>query len=646
METTTKTKLNLLFFFFLLSSFYANAQYKGEIDPNSLELANELAEKHEKTSVISLRSSETITFGWDKSINNVYAKHTSSDKLLALDISTFYKTNYYNDASTIKSTKVTYKNGVEVDEDIIKPVFENYKQSGIFHSDAKICYLGMKVFKGYRYNVEMTKHYNDLKYLTSVYFHESYPIQKKTLKFKIPTWMEVELKEMNFEGFDIEKKSEFDEDSDMQVITYTFKNLPKMSRESRTPGPSHVYPHLLVLSKSYTQDGKTTNLFKSTDDLYGWYKTLVKQMENDPQPLTAKVNEITASASTDLEKISSIYYWVQDNVRYIAFEDGIAGFQPENCQAVFDKKYGDCKGMANLTKQMLKAAGYDARLVWLGTSRLAYDYSTPSLAVDNHMICAVMLNGEIYYLDATEKYGALGEYADRIQGRPVMIEDGESYLLKTIPAVELETNVNQTKLSLSLDGEQLTGKAKLILKGESKSSLLYGLSSIETDNQEKALKAYLNDSDHNFVINELKVPNLENRDDDIQLDYNVVLKNKVSSFDNEIYIDLDISKEFENFQMEDDRESSYQFSHKMLIDTQIEMVIPEGYQVSYLPEKLEIDQDGYVFSIQYEQKNGKLVYTKKLMLKSTTLPKSDFSTWNKSISQLEEFYTEQVILTK
>ena len=58
-------------------------------------------------------------------------------------------------------------------------------------------------------------------------------------------------------------------------------------------------------------------------------------MKDDPNVYIAKVKELTATAKTDEEKIKNIYYWVQDNIRYIAFEDGIAGFKPDDSQNVF-----------------------------------------------------------------------------------------------------------------------------------------------------------------------------------------------------------------------------------------------------------------------------------------------------------------------
>ena len=116
-------------------------------------------------------------------------------------------------------------------------------------------------------------------------------------------------------------------------------------------------------------------MFESVKDLYGWYRTVCDSIGNQPSELKEKVAALTNGKKTDAEKIEAIFYWVQDNIRYIAFENGIMGFRPDAAQNVFRKKYGDCKGKANLLKEMLRLAGYDARLTWIGTSDLPYDYS-------------------------------------------------------------------------------------------------------------------------------------------------------------------------------------------------------------------------------------------------------------------------------
>jgi transglutaminase-like putative cysteine protease len=120
-------------------------------------------------------------------------------------------------------------------------------------------------------------------------------------------------------------------------------------------------------------------LFENVKDLYGWYNSVCAGIGNNSEPLKAKVAELISNKKTDPEKVESIFYWVQDNIRYIAFENGIMGFKPDAAQNVFKNKYGDCKGKANLLKTMLNIAGFDARLTWIGTSDLPYDYTLPSI---------------------------------------------------------------------------------------------------------------------------------------------------------------------------------------------------------------------------------------------------------------------------
>ncbi|MBO9684522.1 MAG: hypothetical protein J7502_17955, partial [Flavisolibacter sp.] len=72
-----------------------------------------------------------------------------------------------------------------------------------------------------------------------------------------------------------------------------------------------------------------TVLFENVKDLYNWYHFVTTDIGNKPDELKSKVDELVFNKKTDIEKIESIFYWVQDNVRYIAFENGIMGFKTD-----------------------------------------------------------------------------------------------------------------------------------------------------------------------------------------------------------------------------------------------------------------------------------------------------------------------------
>ena len=431
----------------------------------------------------------------------------------------------------------------------------------------------------------------------------------------------------------------------LKVYTYKATDISASYNESRSPGPSHIYPHIIVLAKSYTQNQTEKAIFDSTQDLYNWYKSLVNSLTNKENPYTEKVKELTENVADDEEKIKNIFYWVQDNIRYIAFEDGIAGFKPDEAFNVYNKKFGDCKGMANLAKQMLLEAGFDARLTWIGTKRIAYDYSIANLSVDNHMICTVFNNDKTYFLDGTEEYNPINEYAERIQGRQVLIENGSEYILNSIPTSTANFNNEIIEYDLNLADDNISGTVNKKFNGESRTNLIYNFNNVQTDKKEILLERFLKNDDSNITISNIETTDLSDRDSNIKISYSIDIKNKVSSFDNEIYVDLDLDKEFSNINL-DERKTDYLFSYKTDIHSKTKLTIPTEYKIDYLPEGITKSTKNYDISVGYSQENNTIYYEKNLVIKNAVIETEDFEDWNKTIKELSNLYKEQITLIK
>jgi len=450
---------------------------------------------------------------------------------------------------------------------------------------------------------------------------------------------------MNFGNYNIHKTTTYDSRNDADITTYDIQNLPPMRREENSPGPTYVYPHLLVLSKSAVTGGSTFKYFGTLDDQYGWYHILAKGINNDKAIINAQAKEITAGVNGDMDKIKAVFYYVKDNIRYIAFEDGMAGFKPEKADEVLRKKYGDCKGMANLTKELLTSLGYDARLCWLGTDHIAYDYSTPSLSVDNHMICGLIYKGKTIYLDATETYLGINEYAERIQGRQVLMEDGEKYILARVPYAVASQNYDYENSKLSVSENSLTGNVTHLWKGEDKEVVLTGLNSIKKERSDDAMVKFLSNDNNNYNISNMKLSSTDNMDNDLTVTYGLDDKSAVSVFSKAYYIDLDHNKEFINSAIKTvERKHDYWFEHKMNICKETELAIPVNYKVTSIPTALNIVNPDYEFHIQYTSIPGKLTYKKIILIKSTHMPVAKFAQWNSDIDQLAKAYNQNIIL--
>jgi transglutaminase-like putative cysteine protease len=604
-----------------------------------LPLANTYSQRDDDNIIIAGRE-ESYTFLIDKNTVNIKEK-TSTDYLCTKMSDRIQVSEIYDAQSSIDKVNIKAANKPS-------PRYSLYTSDDIFYSDAKICYFDLHFDKkDQTANVRFEKTCKDPRYFTTIYFSEPLFVRQKTVRINIPDWMKVELVEKNM-GDNIRKEIIIDEKKQSRTYIFHVNNEAAMKHETSMPGKSHIYPHLMILPKSATVNNVTLTYFEKLSDLYDWYRKIIEQVDNDNSIVEAQAREITKNCPTPLEKIRTIYAWVQDNIRYIAFEDGIAGFKPDNAQEVLRKKYGDCKGMANLLKSLLEAEGFDARLSWIGTNHLAYDYSTPALCVDNHMICTLFFDGQTCYLDATVKYMALGEYPQTIQGRQVMIADKNNFILNRIPVFPPTFNTDSLYCEYFIDNDNLlAGKAIQTYKGESKQVILSLMEQTKKDRLDVALKEFLEkDERSKNEVSGVAVTGNHSQADALTIEYAVKNKTGLRSFDNELYVELDNNPSFSREIDTLKRINDIRFPYRYHDVTTIVLNIPGDYETVSLPQPLEIVNDNYRINIRYDQAEEKILYRKEISIVNPVLKKKEFNAWNTDMNALKKARLQQIILTK
>lgn len=606
------------------------------------KLAQELQKQYKDDEAALLETTTTYEFSKGNKAP-VKVLVNSNKKMLSLRYNaSIIETEWYDQNSKIEKFYASSSLKQKAIEDA--KVCASYTSEGLFYDDSKFCSHFLKLKEmGEVWDITSVKRIDDSKYLTGIFFQSGYPTLSKKITFIIPADIEVEVKEFNLAEAQITKEEKTVDGK--RIVEYHAKNLTSNKRENMDRGDQYTRPHLLVLVKSVTDGGKKTTVLATPQDLYGWYSSLTQQLQPNPQSYKATVTQLIQGKKTDEDKVKAIYYWVQDNIRYIAFEDGIAGFKPSEAQDVFEKRYGDCKGMANLTKEMLKVAGYDARLTWIGTRRIMYDQSLPSLAVNNHMICTLFLNGQKYYLDATEKYVPFGEQALRIQGRSVMIEDGNKFIMDKVKESQ-NTDADERTLQLTLNGEKLEGKTTVALKGEAKKNFLYRYHYTKSDKRNEYVTDFIANNNKDVKATDLVLPNLEERSGPLAITAALNVSGAVSSFNTEYYIDLDPQKSFKNWELKETRQNDVDLGERIHKTTSVELTVPEGYSVSALPEAVSITDPEFSFNLSYRQDGNKIFYTKTLSIPDGIIKRKSFVRWNAAVKKLSEAYESQIVLKK
>jgi len=654
-------KITFIFIIVICATVLSQAQFQYHY-PNKEDqaVAKQLKSKYSDDDyVCAMESTERYTFDIGKQEAGeqppVTAKKEEENELIALTDNFGYTfVESYHAFTSLYRFRVWYKDGKSYKQSDMyndHSVSDNdYSSNGIFYADEH--------YKSFKYpfttlgdmmKFSFIKDYTDVKYLSRVFFNDENPIEEKTITFEIPDWLTVDFKEINFEGFDISKTKNYNAGKKFTTYTFTMQHCASMKRDDNAPLNASNWPHVILVAKEYTYKGAKYKAFNSTDDLYAWNNKLVNKVKNNETDLKPIVTKLTAGKTNDMDKIKSIYYWVQDNIRYIAFEQGLAAFQPMTADKVFKNKYGDCKGMANLLTTMLKMSGYDARLTWIGTKDIPYDHSIPSLCVDNHMICALVLKDSLYFLDGTETYISLGDYADRIQGRQALIQNGKSYMLKNVPSFDKEHNKVFCKRTLQLNNEVLKGTTDMTYIGESKTGILRAYNEMESSSKEDALNRFLTKNDKNYTVTDIKTSDLKDREQPLNFKYNFEVNNKVTTADKEVYVTLELDHPYNGITVKEDRKQDYVFREKVYNVCETEFTVPNGYTVKYIPDPVNETHPDFSLTSEYKTQKSKtgatkIIYKRTLSFDNGLIKKSEMKDFYGFVKKMKDTYSDQVIL--
>jgi len=108
-------------------------------------------------------------------------------------------------------------------------------------------------------------------------------------------------------------------------------------------------------------------------------------------------------SSTDLSKqVLLALRFVQDEIRYQGFEDGMGAFQPQDPATTLKHRFGDCKDKTFLLHALLKSMGISSKMILVHTSRgCTLSDALPTPFVFNHIVLQLEIGDTTYFVDPT-----------------------------------------------------------------------------------------------------------------------------------------------------------------------------------------------------------------------------------------------------
>lgn len=564
--------------------------------------------------------------------NRYTTYHGSFDELKELEASTSIP-----DGGKYKKIKVTeFKT-------------QHSPSNGIFYDDVKETSFDFaRLSTGALCNVRIKELLTDIHLLTGYHFYTYLPTGKFSFTVAAP------------QNVDFKYILKNNQDSTITVNTYkkgktnyyefTAVNIKTKERFSSAPAARYYEPHVIVYVAGYTDNDVYVPVLSKVEDLYAWNYKFIKNVNAAPSTVLKHLaDSLTSGVQSPLEKTRRIYSWVQQHIKYVAFEQGLEGFVPRQAEDVCNKRYGDCKDMSSLITALLKLAGVDAYYTWIGTRSIPYRYDEVFLPItDNHMISTANIDGKWYFLDGTDPNCIFGFPSSGIQGKQALVSiSDKDYKLLEVPVIPTDASITEDSTFIAFENDGIKGRMRVAYSGYFGVDLMNSLLYKHGDDERDYVKYRMGKASNKFIMGDYAITKTDPDNKKVTIAANFEVPGYGKKIADEIYINLNLEKFYNGAVIDTSRRKSpIENDYGYVIKQHTVLNIPEGYTVSYQPKDFGYSNDVFDFSIQYKQVNNSVIASQVVKVKPLYIFASQFAEWNIAVQKLTSQYKEQVVLKK
>ena len=433
-------------------------------------------------------------------------------------------------------------------------------------------------------------------------------------------------------------------DANVTDYRWVIKNVPALKEESFTTTlNNHVSKIEFQLSDKrypltpYSYMGSWEKL--TNDLLHAEY--FGNSLDKNNGWLGDVMNPLLSGTKDNLQKARKIYAYVRDNLTCTSHN---AAELSQSLKNVLRTRNGTVAEINLLLVAMLKYANIEADPVILSTRSHGYTLSVyPILDKFNYVICDANINGQNYFLDASEARLGFGKLtSDCYNGAARII------------------NASATPLELSADSLVETKLTSMMLATDDKGALTGSLHQVPGYLESHMIREKLKEKGKDEFFKDVKkmygqdvdlisphIDSLDALEENISIAYDFKLNNQKEDI---LYINpmfgegykenpFKSTERFYPVEMSYTRDEIYIFS----------MFIPEGYEVDELPKsvivKLNEAGDGQ-FEYRISESNGTISMRSRIQLKRAYYEPEEYDILREFFNLIVKKHNEQIVLKK
>ena len=379
-----------------------------------------------------------------------------------------------------------------------------------------------------------------------------------------------------------------------------------------------------------------------------WYDGLVKGHLKTSQDIKDKVAELTKDIKTDEEKISKLFYWVAQKVRYLGVdkEKNRPGLEPHDVTYTFETRGGVCRDKAALLVAMLREAGVSSDVILISAG-MQLNHKAPVMWFNHAIAIAYDKNGDpLHILDPTNETTKdfFPQYEEDNTYLIARESGADLKLVPISPASRSNTNIN---LALKIDeNNNAKGSVKVSYSGLADTYIRGSLMRMSPNKRKEMFQSTVSKIHPAAIITDYKISDPEDKNKNIVMEATFDIPKYIDKDDNHVFIPYEASKlslsfiynwEMETFNMS---ERNYPFKIENTFSVNINENITFTNPISNIsvPKALNLNYKGFELTGTSKLSENKKEFTAKVSFSSNKIhfTKEDYIPIKNKLSQLEQ----------
>ena len=356
---------------------------------------------------------------------------------------------------------------------------------------------------------------------------------------------------------------------------------------------------------------------KTWEDISRWYYHIVKSHMKTNEKIEAKVKELINLAKTRKEKVSRIFYWIANHVRYLGVdgEKYRPGLEPHDITYTFETRGGVCRDKSALLTAMLRIAGVESDVILISSgSRL--NVEAPVLGFNHAITVSYDEKGEPEYIFDPTNENTKDFLPKDEEDNSYLIASKKGDTLRITP-VSPPSNHNSTlNIKLKLDEKGFAaGKIEFLFFGFADTVFRGYFARLSPYEVENSISRIINILHPNARLIDFNCTDPHDKEKDLKILASVEIENYVSLTNNMIFIPFDAANLkmhlLYNYIMSPFNLSTRKYNFKMpgafSLDTDYEIEFPTDLISPSIPDIKTFDFEGFKTTLKSKSEGNKLM---------------------------------------